>query len=85
MSSSKPYLRKKAILVMYKIFLKFPDALRPAFPRLKDRLDDPDTGMYGMGGTRLRLNISTAILELCGLKQAQFCAEVYGLFSSPMI
>lgn len=45
MSSSKPYLRKKAILVMYKIFLKFPDALRPAFPRLKDRLDDPDTGM----------------------------------------
>lgn len=44
MSSSKPYLRKKAILVMYKIFLKFPDALRPAFPRLKDRLDDPDTG-----------------------------------------
>ncbi len=44
MSSSKPYLRKKAILVMYKVFLKFPDALRPAFPRLKDRLDDPDTG-----------------------------------------
>ena len=44
MSSSRPYLRKKAILVMYKIFLKFPDALRPAFPRLKDRLDDPDTG-----------------------------------------
>lgn len=45
MSSSRPYLRKKAILVMYKIFLKFPDALRPAFPRLKDRLDDPDTGV----------------------------------------
>ena len=44
MSSSKPYLRKKAILVMYKVFLKFPDALRPAFPRLKDRLDDADTG-----------------------------------------
>ena len=25
-------------------FSQFPDALRPAFPRLKDRLDDPDTG-----------------------------------------
>ena len=25
-------------------FTQFPDALRPAFPRLKDRLDDPDTG-----------------------------------------
>jgi len=24
--------------------IQFPDALRPAFPRLKERLDDPDTG-----------------------------------------
>ena len=48
MTSSKPYIRKKAILVMYKIFLKFPDALRPAFPRLKDRLEDSDTGIHVM-------------------------------------
>lgn len=45
MTSSKPYLRKKAIFIMYKVFLKFPDALRPAFPRLKERLDDPDVGV----------------------------------------
>ena len=45
MSSSKPYLRKKGILTMYKVFVKFPDALRPAFPRLKERLEDPDPGM----------------------------------------
>jgi AP-3 complex subunit delta-1 len=44
MSSSKPYLRKKGILTMYKVFVKFPDALRPAFPRLKERLEDPDPG-----------------------------------------
>ena len=44
MSSSKPYLRKKGILTMYKVFTKFPDALRPAFPRLKERLEDPDPG-----------------------------------------
>ena len=31
--------------MMYKIFLRFPDALRPAFPRIKDKLaeDDPST------------------------------------------
>lgn len=29
---------------MYKVFLKFPDALRPAFPRLKEKLEDPDPG-----------------------------------------
>ena len=27
---------------MYKIFLKFPQALRPAFPRLKEKLEDAD-------------------------------------------
>lgn len=30
--------------MMYKVFLKYPDALRPAFPRLKDKLEDPDAG-----------------------------------------
>lgn len=44
LSSTKPYLRKKAVLLLYKIFLKFPDALKPAFPRLKEKLEDPDPG-----------------------------------------
>jgi AP-3 complex subunit delta-1 len=43
LTSSRPYIRKKACLVLYKVFLKFPEALRPAFARLKDKLDDPDT------------------------------------------
>ncbi|XP_022087832.1 AP-3 complex subunit delta-1-like isoform X2 [Acanthaster planci] len=45
MASTRPYIRKKAVLLMYKIFLKFPEALRPAFPRLKDKLEDPDPGV----------------------------------------
>lgn len=45
LSSTKPYLRKKAVLLMYKIFLCFPDALRPAFARLKDKLEDLDPGV----------------------------------------
>ncbi|XP_047122468.1 AP-3 complex subunit delta-1 isoform X2 [Hydra vulgaris] len=45
MVSSKPYIRKRAILLMYKVFLNFPDALRPSFPRLKERLEDSDTGV----------------------------------------
>jgi AP-3 complex subunit delta-1 len=43
LTSSRPYIRKKACLVLYKVFLKFPEALRPAFARLKDKLDDADT------------------------------------------
>lgn len=42
LNHSKPYIRKKAILAMYKIFLQFPEALRSSFSRLKDRLSDPD-------------------------------------------
>ena len=34
MNSNRSYVRKKAVLVMYKIFLKFPDALRPSFPKV---------------------------------------------------
>jgi AP-3 complex subunit delta-1 len=45
MTSSKPYLRKKAVLIMYKVFLKYPDALRPSFPRLKEKLDDPEASV----------------------------------------
>ena len=43
MSSNRAYVRKKAVLVMYKLFLKFPDALRPSFPKLKEKLEDRDT------------------------------------------
>ncbi|KAK9354030.1 adaptin N terminal region-domain-containing protein [Lipomyces doorenjongii] len=42
MNHSKPYVRKKAVLVMYKIFLQFPEALRTSFPRLRDKLEDPE-------------------------------------------
>jgi len=31
---------------MYKVFLQFPEALRPAFPRLKEKLEDPDAGLF---------------------------------------
>ncbi|KAK6528852.1 AP-3 complex subunit delta [Orbilia ellipsospora] len=42
MNHSNPYIRKKAVLVMYKIFLQFPEALRTSFPRLRERLEDND-------------------------------------------
>uniref|UniRef100_A0A2M4BBA4 AP-3 complex subunit delta n=1 Tax=Anopheles marajoara TaxID=58244 RepID=A0A2M4BBA4_9DIPT len=42
MSSTRPYLRMKAVLMMYKVFLRYPEALRPAFPKLKEKLEDPD-------------------------------------------
>ena len=42
LSSSRPYVRKKAVLLMYKLYLKFPEGLRLTFDRLKARLEDDD-------------------------------------------
>ena len=56
LNSSRVYVRKKAILCMYKIFLRFPKALRPSFPRLKDKLEDPDMAV-----------VSSAVNVICEL------------------
>lgn len=39
---SKANVRKKAVLVMYKIFLQYPEALRSSYPKLRERLQDSD-------------------------------------------
>lgn len=39
---SKPYIRKKAILAMYKIFIQYPDSLRLNFLKIIEKLDDED-------------------------------------------
>jgi AP-3 complex subunit delta-1 len=44
MTSTRPYIRKRAILLLYKVFLNNPDALKPAFPRLREKLEDSDPG-----------------------------------------
>eukprot|EP01084_Bolivina_argentea_P017444 32578_1 len=45
MNSTKPYLRKKSVLILYSIFRKFPRALRLTFDRLRDKLKDEDGGV----------------------------------------
>eukprot|EP01006_Ploeotia_vitrea_P035752 TRINITY_DN65931_c11_g1_i1.p1 TRINITY_DN65931_c11_g1~~TRINITY_DN65931_c11_g1_i1.p1 ORF type:complete len:1157 (+),score=279.43 TRINITY_DN65931_c11_g1_i1:72-3542(+) len=45
LGSGRAYIRKKVVLSVFKIFLQFPDALRPTFPRLKEKLDDSDPGV----------------------------------------
>eukprot|EP01061_Rhynchopus_euleeides_P041815 TRINITY_DN730_c0_g3_i3.p1 TRINITY_DN730_c0_g3~~TRINITY_DN730_c0_g3_i3.p1 ORF type:complete len:919 (+),score=494.86 TRINITY_DN730_c0_g3_i3:178-2934(+) len=42
LQSQRPYVKKKTLLTLFKIFLQYPAALRPCFPRIKEKLDDPD-------------------------------------------
>ncbi|CCE85243.1 Piso0_004825 [Millerozyma farinosa CBS 7064] len=45
LNHSKPYIRKKAILAMYKIFLRFPESLKINFNKIIEKLDDSDTSV----------------------------------------
>ncbi|ODQ78080.1 hypothetical protein BABINDRAFT_163105 [Babjeviella inositovora NRRL Y-12698] len=42
LSHSKPYVRKKAVLVLYKLFLQYPESLRLHYGQLVKMLDDAD-------------------------------------------
>lgn len=42
MASSRTYVRKKATIVLLRVFSKYPDAIRVAFKRLVEKLDDAD-------------------------------------------
>jgi len=56
MKHSNNYVRKKAVLVMYKMYLKYPQGLRLTFDSLKEHLDDADVSVT-----------STAVNVVCEL------------------
>lgn len=56
MNHSKPYIRKKAVLAMYKLYVKFPQGLRLTFDKLKERLDDSESSV-----------VCTAVNVICEL------------------
>ncbi|EJD54241.1 Adaptor protein complex AP-3 delta subunit [Auricularia subglabra TFB-10046 SS5] len=47
LTHSRAAIRKRAILVLYKIITVQPDVLQSSFSRLRDKLEDPDPGVVG--------------------------------------
>ncbi|OZJ03164.1 hypothetical protein BZG36_04066 [Bifiguratus adelaidae] len=58
LTHSRPYIRKKVVLMLYKVFLRFPEALRLSFPRLREKLEDPDPSV-----------VSAAVNVICELSR----------------
>jgi AP-3 complex subunit delta-1 len=56
MSHSRHYLRKRSTLLTFKIFRNYPEALRPTFPQLKEKLQDPEVAV-----------VSAAVNVICEL------------------
>jgi AP-3 complex subunit delta-1 len=42
LNHSRPRIRKRAVLIMYKVFDKYPDAIPRSLPRLREKLEDSD-------------------------------------------
>ncbi|KAL6613181.1 Adaptor protein complex AP-3 delta subunit [Neocallimastix californiae] len=40
MNHSQPYIRKRVVVLLYKVFLQYPEALIMAYPKLKEKLED---------------------------------------------
>ncbi|KAJ7292982.1 adaptin N terminal region-domain-containing protein [Mycena rebaudengoi] len=47
LTHSRAHVRKRAILALYKVIVKYPEILPQALMRLKEKLDDPDPGVVG--------------------------------------
>ncbi|KAH8101043.1 Adaptor protein complex AP-3 delta subunit [Phellopilus nigrolimitatus] len=45
LTHSRPAIRKRAVLALYKVFMKYPDSIEYGMERMKERLEDPDTGV----------------------------------------
>ncbi|KAJ7070698.1 adaptin N terminal region-domain-containing protein [Mycena amicta] len=45
LTHSRAHIRKRAILALYKVMVRYPDALGPGVARLRDKLEDPDPGV----------------------------------------
>jgi len=44
LNHSRPAIRKRAVVALYKVFANHPDVASIALPRLTEKLSDPDQG-----------------------------------------
>lgn len=68
MSGARPQLRQKAIMTFYHICLQYPDALRPGFTALRNRLDDTDLSVV--------FSALTVMSELCAHNPQNFVSMI---------
>lgn len=44
LNHSRPKIRKRAVLIIHKVFEKYPDVILRSMTRLREKLEDPDPG-----------------------------------------
>ena len=46
LNHSRPRIRKRAVLIMYRLLVKYPEVTSKAFPRIREKLEDEDPSEY---------------------------------------
>jgi AP-3 complex subunit delta len=46
LNHSRPHIRKRAVITLYKVFLKYPEARQAGMVRMREKLSDPDECAY---------------------------------------
>ncbi|EPY39083.1 AP-3 complex subunit delta-1, partial [Angomonas deanei] len=75
----RTYVRKKAVLSLYKIFLQYPDSLRPTYAKLKDKLEDSNENSDS--DTAVRGAVVCIFCELARRNPANFLGLAVPFFS----
>lgn len=60
LNHSRPHIRKRAVLALYKAIIRYPEVLPQCMTRLREKLDDSDDGMYIWP-----ISIHVHVLTLC--------------------
>ncbi|OCH95738.1 Adaptor protein complex AP-3 delta subunit, partial [Obba rivulosa] len=45
LNHSRAHIRKRAVLALFKVFIRYPEAIPQGMPRLREKLEDPDPGV----------------------------------------
>ncbi|KAI8918934.1 adaptin N terminal region-domain-containing protein [Entophlyctis helioformis] len=77
LNHSRPYMRKRAVVTLYRVVLKYPEALRAAYPRLKERLDDSDQSVVGAA-----VNVICELARKNPKSYLPLAPQLYGLLTS---
>uniref|UniRef100_A0A0A9Y081 AP-3 complex subunit delta-1 n=1 Tax=Lygus hesperus TaxID=30085 RepID=A0A0A9Y081_LYGHE len=79
----RAYVRKKAVLCLYKLFLQYAECLRPTYPKLKQKLEDGDE--HADHDASVRGAVVCVLCELARRNPANFiglAVPFYSLLSS---
>ena len=76
LNHSRPHIRKRAVLTLYRVCEKYPDVLRQSMTRMQEKLDDSDPGPFMLITTYIHvLHFSQGLFLLLSMSYVNWLGE----------